>query len=722
MEKAQWSPINSDSTGAAFSPAARKQHPGLTRLPINFSNGTPVRSKKHHVEPSKNSIGRPSVATNQPLTGDFFVSGVESRSPKSRELGSALGSNLKGTFVSTPPTTILTDENVSERLVEAKRHDMGPNTRSPTSMPNSRAGTQTPKIDRLVEVAVVTKPTQSPKPSPIHTDTEVYQAFNNLPPGNAPSVSKQQADTTKNSETRQSSVNEAPGPREPPASFSTDPPLSQVAKPRPSHVEPVHDGQQTLIEQSSSSSDDDGVNPPIDAKRSADEVVKEADNLVVDEQNHITTGNPLPDDHPIEWLPQAREVYRHSIPPFVTKQKAGIRRMVELPLAAGQQYPENIEVVYRFWDAVHSFASIDIDGQRFIVKAFRGGATPYRPWLGPETGFSERALAFAKQVPRGPKSWTTTQGKQLSLPKGWALQEDDEQDDDDYNPAGRRPSAQLRDRRNLNYDLNDEEDEHEDGPYRDDSKQLADQAHSDRSSNEEDYAVLDSPVDGRPDSKTSTARPPSKLINALKKSLRLPKEKEQDVLPRPKQIKRRSIGGQGATAEPGGKKRPKHKPDLSSDSDNPNPHKQTKMTKGLNFQRTTSTNPEKIPQVKAPDSPSLETQTLSSYKQAHTTLRIALVPYPQKSAVQRLRSCMTMTSFFSTVIGVSGYKGDKDHIFGIAATFDGKPIDDADRNMVIREEWQDSFDIFLETVDGAESWTGEGGKCSLSVRLLLTGE
>ena len=720
MEKAQWSPINSDSTSAGYSPAAKKQHPGLTRLPINFSNGTPARTKQHHIEPSNNGLGRPQVANNQALTGDLSVSGAQPHSPKPREFAPAFNSKTNEKFPSISTTAILPEQNASGRLAESKRHESGPNARSPTSLPNSRAGTQTPKIDRLVEVAVVTKPPQSQKPNPIHTDTEVHQAFNILSPGNTPGVNERKPENTKENETRQNSTKETPGPRDTPASFSTDAPIGHVAKSRPSQAKPGHEPQQNHIEQSSSSSGNDGVDPPIAAKRSMDEVVKEAESLVVDEQTHIATGNALPDDHPIEWLPQAKEVYRHSIPPFATKQKAGIRRMVELPLAAGQQHPESIEVVYRYWDAVHSFASIDIDGQRFIVKAFRGGATPYRPWLGPQIGFSETALAFAKQIPRGPKSWTTTQGKHLSLPKGWALQEDDEQDDDDYNPAGRRQSAQLRDRRNVNYDLNDEGDEREEGPYMEDSNQIAEQDHFDRSSIEGDYAVLDSPGDGRQGSNTSTARPPSKLINALKKSLRLPKEKEQDVIPRPKQIKRRSIGGQGAATDSGGKKRPKHKPDASSDSDNPIPHKRTKITKTLDPQSTTSTNPESVHQVKVLDSPALETHMLSPYKQAHTTLRIALVPYPQQSAIQRLRSCMTMSTFFNTVIGVSGYKGDKDHIFGIAATFDGKPIDDADRSMVIREEWQDSFDILLETVDGAESWTEEGGKCNLSVRLLLT--
>ncbi|KAL9066558.1 MAG: hypothetical protein Q9161_007459 [Pseudevernia consocians] len=705
---------------AGNSLTAKKPHPGLTRLPINFSNGTPVRAKKQYSDPSKHVLERSSMVNNPTLSGDFAAPEAESHSSKPRKFGSS--STMNETGSSTPYTTISPDEHPAERYVEGKTHEVGPNGHNATSGPSSRAGTQTPKAGHQTGFPTMTKRTQPQKPDSIQTVRNLYQAFDMTPPGNDPVVSERQSNAFKMGEPRQGSVKRTPGPRDTPASFTKDSSNEHSAQPRESHTKAAQDHQPTEIDQqSSSSSDDDDVaaQPPASAGRKVEEAIEQAGSPFMDEPNHGTTTTSLPDDHPIEWLVEARNVYQGSLPPFVTKQKAGVRRTVELPLLEGQRYAQKVEVVYRSWDAVHTFASIDVDDQRFIVKVFRGGATPYRPWLGPQTGFSEKALAFSKQVPRGPKSVATTQGKRVSLPKGWALKEDDERDDD-YSPANRRKSAPVRRRPRLNYDLDEEEEEFEEGTYREDSYQIAEQLHSERSSIEGDHAQHDLTGDQPLGSNTSTTQPPSKLINAVKKSLRLPKE--QDVFPRPKQIKRRSIGGQGATTDSGGNKRQKHKAVFSSDSEHSVPHKRAKATNVV-VRQTVSTDPAILAnasRISNDEPPILDAHTLSPYKQAQTTLRIALVPYPQQSAKHRLRSCMTMATFFSTVIGISGYKGDKDRIFGITATFDCKPDDDADKSMVVREEWQDSFDVFLETVDGAESWTEEGGKCGVAVSLLLT--
>lgn len=724
MEKAQWSPVNSEPTITGNSPAAKKPHPGLTRLPINFSNGAPIRATKQYNEPPK----RPPVVNNLIQSRDLPAPEAELRSSKPPEVVLAGRPAMNETAPTTSFITKSDDGHTSERRVEGKRHDMASNGRNTTSVASSRAGTQTPKAVHQAESPTDTRRAQPQKPTPEQEARKVYQAFNIAPPRNDLILGEKQSNTTKMSEPRRSSAKRTPGPRDTPASFTKDSPNGFSAEPRETHTKSVQDGGPFEIdEQSSSSSDDDTANLPTGAGRKADEAieeaaeeaVEEAESPSVDALNHVATTSSLPDDHPIEWLAEAKEIYRESLPPFVTKQKSGVRRMVELPLVQGQHYAGMIEVVYRSWDTIYSFASIDKDGKRFIVKVFRGGATPYRPWLGPRIGFSETALAFSKQVPRGPKSWVATQGKRVSLPKGWALKEDDEQDDD-YSPANRRKSGPVRRQRRLSYDLNDEEGELAEDPYQEDPYQSVEQIRSARSSIERDYAAHD-PSGDQP---ISTTQPPIKLINAVKKSLRLPKEQDafQRAEQRAKQIKRRSIGGQGATTDSGGNKHQKHKAVFSSDSENSVPHKRAKPTKAISQQTLSANpgNPNNLSKVENYELPILDAHTLSPYKQAHTTLRIALVPYPQKTAIHRLRSCMTMATFFSSVIGVSGYKGDKDRIFGITATFDCKSDDDADKSMVIREEWQDSFDVFLETVDGAESWTEEGGKCGVAVSLLLT--
>ena len=713
MKKAQWSPINSETTGAGISPPANNQRPGLARLPINFSNnfpnGTPVRAKEHYPEPPKHSLERPRFVTNLTSSSDVTAADAGSRAPKPRDVGSAKNVNTVKSKASTPINIISPDERSSERQ---KRHEMEPNGRHNATVPSSKTGSQTPKANREPRVPAMTKPTQPQEPASPQDLREVYRAFNLPSPSHDPAARERPSNAARTSEPRQGSVKRTPGQRDTPAGSTKDSTHEQSAKPHQSQPMPVPNGQPMEIdEQSSSASDVNAPNLPTEAERKAEVAVEETESALVDELADVVTATSLPDDHPIEWLAEARDVFQRSLPPFVTKQKLGVRRMVELPLVEGQKDPGQVEVVYRFWDAFHTFASIDIKGQRFIVKVFRGGATPYRPWLGPQAGFSDTALAYSKQGLRGSKTWAAAQGKRLSLPKGWALKEEDEEDDD-YSPGNRRISAPVRRRRHLNYELNDQEEGFDEDPYRGSPNRIVEQ-YSERSSIEGDWGVH------RPSSISNT-RPPSKLINAVKKSLRLPKE--QDDLQQSKQIKRRSVGGQGAVTDTGENKRQKHAVDFSSDSEGALHHKRVKTTKGKPRKAfpTKPTNPIDLSQMSKYEPPDPETTTLSPYKQTHTTLRIALIPYPSQSVIHRLRSCMNMATFFSTAIAISGYKGDKDRLFGISATFDYKSDDDADKSMVIREDWQDSFDVFLETVDGAESWTEEGGKCSVQIRLLLS--
>ena len=555
----------------------------------------------------------------------------------------------------------------------------------------------------------------------------MYSKFNIPPPANDRTVSENRSNSIIH-EPRQGSVKERIekiiGPGDSSVSVTKHVPNNHSLEPHQSRTEPVQDQQPEneieIDKQSSSSSANDAAQPPSSAGRNAEEeaeeavddaiedAIEDAEGPIVDERDHDTVKTDLPDDHPIQWLAEAKKIYHSSIPPFGTKQKPGVRRMVELPLIEGQKYAGKTEVVYRSWNSSHTFASIDKDGQRFIVKVFRGGSTPYRPWLGPEEGFSETALAYSKQGPR------ILQGKRPSLPKGWALKEDDERDDD-YSPANRRKSFPMRRRQHLNYDLNEEEEYADEDPFEEGAGQVRERVHSGRSSIEGDYAGSD-PGKQPLDSDKSTAQPPSQLINALKKSLRLPKE--QDVSPQTKPTKRRSIGGRAVTNESEENKRQKHRAVFSSDSEHSVSNKRVKTTKAVSHRQPPGPAP-LVSQIPNHDPRPLDMQTLSPYKQSHTTLRIALIPYPLQSAVQRLRSCMTIASFFTTVIGVSGYKGSREKIFGISATFDCKPDDDADKSMVIREEWVDSFELFLETVDGAESWKGDGGKCGVSVKLLV---
>ena len=82
----------------------------------------------------------------------------------------------------------------------------------------------------------------------------------------------------------------------------------------------------------------------------------------------------LPDNHPIEWLAEAKQFYGTRRPPFVQlkKNKFGERKTVFLAADSPSQKdsPINVDVVYRTRNKRDSSCTLDVEGKRFIVKAF----------------------------------------------------------------------------------------------------------------------------------------------------------------------------------------------------------------------------------------------------------------------------------------------------------------------------------------------------------------
>lgn len=116
-----------------------------------------------------------------------------------------------------------------------------------------------------------------------------------------------------------------------------------------------------------------------------------------------TQPNPheLPDDYPIEWLVEAKQLYRHELPPFVEPNRgnctAGLRRNVTLRVTEGQQQglPVEAELTCWSWNRYFTFCTVDIGGRRLIVKGNSSDRyCSYRSWLGPVRGFSYQPVAF----------------------------------------------------------------------------------------------------------------------------------------------------------------------------------------------------------------------------------------------------------------------------------------------------------------------------------------
>ena len=112
------------------------------------------------------------------------------------------------------------------------------------------------------------------------------------------------------------------------------------------------------------------------------------------------------------------------------------------------------------------------------------------------------------------------------------------------------------------------------------------------------------------------------------------------------------------------------------------------------------------------------TFTLAAHKLARTTLRIA---DSNAYTPLKLRSCPDISALFARVLDVCGLTGQKEALEALKLTFDWMEPTDAERHMLLKERYEDSFEVFLETVDEAPCWA-EGGKCTVGVEVVLKEE
>ncbi|CAF9923621.1 MAG: hypothetical protein ALECFALPRED_002506 [Alectoria fallacina] len=154
-------------------------------------------------------------------------------------------------------------------------------------------------------------------------------------------------------------------------------------------------------------------------------------------------------------------------------------------------------------------------------------------------------------------------------------------------------------------------------------------------------------------------------------------------------------------------------PQLSTAMRSPSPRSSPRPTLSTSsqyhtrFPTPTSLNPQPI------DSSS----PLASHKQSRTTLFIA-IPLSTDSVPLKLRSCMTLSSLFNSVLAICAQPG-QDTVSGIRATFAWKQEKDVDRAILLKQDFPDTFEVFLEIIDGAPCWREEGGRCGVAVEVVL---
>lgn len=108
---------------------------------------------------------------------------------------------------------------------------------------------------------------------------------------------------------------------------------------------------------------------------------------------------------------------------------------------------------------------------------------------------------------------------------------------------------------------------------------------------------------------------------------------------------------------------------------------------------------------------------LSAYKQDHTTLLVSVTTYIYASILPiKLRSCMTMETFFSSILNATRDTVNKGvSSSDILVSFNWKDANDRGRSMLLRKDTMDTYQVFLETIDEAPCWDHMNGRCEIAV-------
>ena len=107
-------------------------------------------------------------------------------------------------------------------------------------------------------------------------------------------------------------------------------------------------------------------------------------------------------------------------------------------------------------------------------------------------------------------------------------------------------------------------------------------------------------------------------------------------------------------------------------------------------------------------------RSLTLYKQEHTILYVLLPGRTSEMVPIKLRSAMTISTFFSSVSAAAGVI-DYEHV-SIAVLLRGED-GGQDKTIIVRRNMVDTFEVFLEVVDAATCWEDEGGMMTLQLQL-----
>ena len=396
-----------------------------------------------------------------------------------------------------------------------------------------------------------------------------------------------------------------------------------------------------------------------------------------------TNKTTLPEDHPVEYLDEAEALYMNSRPPFALHRTKLPRRRVFLATKDGRFSPTSTEaeVVYRMWDSVDDYGTLDLERKRFIVIGNPGGPPggyQYHLWLGSQVGRVQKVAAYGGPLAPATQAASNLTGHGSKQDEGLtsSLPSDHEEAQDSEAPTG--PEEFRYDNFISAFDPT----------ATPPPAPLQFQIRHPIPSSDSSAHKRCSPRKSKPTKRARSSTPSGHLKTSEDKT---PAHDAKRIT--------RPI---------------RHISDKSSELSDP-PYGTPTLTPNTNDHPTPTFDAQRL-QIQEPTS----FPTLTPQKQTHTTLRVTRDSNIIGFVPLRLSSCMSMATLFSSVVAASGHKECEEPIKCLMVVFDWKDEHDVYKTIYIDKGTQGSFEIFLEIIDEAPCWKEDGGKCGIAVEIIRT--
>ena len=397
--------------------------------------------------------------------------------------------------------------------------------------------------------------------------------------------------------------------------------------------------------------------------------------------NTVLSTTLLPDDHVPNFLPQARRDYTTSRPPFVrlNRNKAGLGpKRVTLATPDGQ-YPQReipATLAVRAWDSKSSFYTLDINGERTIVKPFGRrythagrSRTQYRAWSGQGNTYQVAPVAFdlKDDADDQQRNGEVSDGDSESKAEDIAVNDMDAVDDEDYAPSSSEGSS-----------------------TRNDSQQRPVLQGTTGRSNSPEPPVIEAPPTYLNASQDDAAARGSEVGSRI----------EHEPVPCARLPPSNRSSPETSTASPRNSEVTAEKRQASETLKTNRASKRRRPRQANTILQSTTI--ARVP------------QSLTEYKQERTILFVPRRGSKSDVIPIKLSSAMTIPSFFSSVCAAAGIVDGED--LGIAVMLE--PWNNGlERNSIQRRDTIQAFEYFLEIIDEAECWKEEGGRLHFWLQL-----